>query len=152
MQQYRRTCALYDWRADASREKIDRARNGPVSTIRVSVWDQDAPLIRHPATSESIAVLLLIMPFVCALNTVAQKSVMTVEANASACEVNAASFDNLANELRSNKERIFIIARLGKGELSPNSNRRRLSNVRTYFLTNWKIDPARFTFCGGIES
>jgi hypothetical protein len=76
---------------------------------------------------------------------------MTVESNASACEMNAASFDNLANDLRSNNQRIFIIARLGRGESSRDLNRRRLSNVRTYFMTNWKIDPARFTFAAGSK-
>jgi hypothetical protein len=94
-------------------------------------------------------VLILIVPFLCALDAFGQKPVMTVEANASACEVNAASFDNLANDLRSNKEHIFIIARLGKGEPSPDLNRRRLSNVRAYFMTNWKIDPSRLTFAAG---
>jgi hypothetical protein len=94
--------------------------------------------------------LLLICFFLVAANrVVAQKPVMTVESNPSACEVNAAAFDNLANDLRSNNEHIFIIARLGNGEWSRAVNRRRLSNVRTYFVTNWKIDPARFTFAVG---
>jgi len=51
--------------------------------------------------------------------------------------------------LRSNKERIFIVARLGNLEWSRDLNRRRLSNVHAYFATNWKIDPARFTFAAG---
>jgi len=95
------------------------------------------------------ALRLIYFSLVAANAVIAQKPVMTVESNPSACEVNAASFDNLANHLRSNNERIFIIARLGNGEWSRDLNRRRLSNVRTYFMTNWKIDPARFTFAAG---
>jgi hypothetical protein len=93
--------------------------------------------------------LLLILFFSVVAIGAAQTPVMTVESNASACEVNAASFDNLANILRSNDERLFIIARLGKGEWSRDLNRRRLSNVRAYFVTNWKIGVARFTFAAG---
>ena len=93
--------------------------------------------------------LLLIFLFSTVATCTAQTPLMTVESNHSACEVNAASFDNLANLLGSNKERMFIVARLGKGEWSRDLNRRRLSNVRTYFTTNWKIDQARFTFAVG---
>ena len=92
---------------------------------------------------------LLLIAFLAATSVSAQTSPITVEANASACEVNAAAFDNLANILRSNNERLFVVARLGKGENSRDLNRRRLSNVRAYFMTNWKIDSARFLFAVG---
>ena len=73
-----------------------------------------------------------------------------VPGNLGACEVNAASFDNLANILRSTDERLFIVARLGKGESSRNLNRRRLYNVRTYFKEGWpNIDAKRFVFAEG---
>ena len=67
----------------------------------------------------------------------------------SACEENAASFDNLANILHSSDERLFIIARLGKGESSRDLNRRRLYNVRTYFKENGVLDAKRFVFAEG---
>jgi hypothetical protein len=67
-----------------------------------------------------------------------------------ACEVNAASFDNLANMLRSSDERLFVVARLGKGESSRELNRRRLYNVRAYFKENWpNVDAQRFVFAEG---
>jgi hypothetical protein len=67
-----------------------------------------------------------------------------------ACEVNAASFDNLANFLRSTDERLFVIARLGNGEISREFNRRRLYNVRTYFKENWPyVEAKRFVFAEG---
>ena len=73
-----------------------------------------------------------------------------VPGNPSACEVNAASFDNLANILRSNDERLFVVARLGKGENSRELNRRRLHNVRTYFKDGWPDTGAqRFVFAEG---
>ncbi|MFN2456516.1 MAG: hypothetical protein ABR577_20180, partial [Pyrinomonadaceae bacterium] len=64
--------------------------------------------------------------------------------------MNAASFDNLANILRSSNERLFIVARLGKGESSRDLNRRRLYNVRTYFKENWpNVEAKRFVFAEG---
>jgi hypothetical protein len=70
------------------------------------------------------------------------------------CEENAAHFDGLANMMNGNEERLFVIARLGKGEVSLNYNRRRLYNVRIYFknwenVPNWNIDAKRFVFAEG---
>ena len=73
-----------------------------------------------------------------------------VPGNHSACEVNAATFDNLANMLRSSEERLFIVARLGTGESSVELNRRRLYNVRTYFKEGWpNVESKRFVFAQG---
>ena len=73
-----------------------------------------------------------------------------VPANHSACETNAAAFDNLANMLLSSEERLFIVARLGTGESSVELNRRRLYNVRTYFKEGWpNVDSKRFVFAQG---
>ena len=68
----------------------------------------------------------------------------------SSCEENAATFDNLANTLRSTDERLFAVARLGRGETSRELNRRRLYNVRTYFKLNWpNLEAKRFVFAEG---
>lgn len=73
-----------------------------------------------------------------------------VQGDANACELNAASFDYLANILRdAPEERLFVVARLGKGEVSHDFSRRRLSNVRTYFRHGWKIDEKRIVFAEG---
>ena len=73
-----------------------------------------------------------------------------VPGNIGACEVNAATFDNFANILRSTDERLFVVARLGKGESSRELNRRRLHNVRNYFKEGWpNIDAKRFVFAEG---
>lgn len=72
-----------------------------------------------------------------------------VQSDSNSCEINAVSFDNLANTLRDNDERLFVVARLGKGEVSRDFNRRRLYNVRTYFQHGWKIDEKRIVFAEG---
>lgn len=73
-----------------------------------------------------------------------------VKGDPNACEVNAATFDNLANMLRSTEERLFVVARLGRGESSREFNRRRLYNVRTYFKENWPgVEAQRFVFAEG---
>jgi hypothetical protein len=75
---------------------------------------------------------------------------IVVEGNASACESNAASFDNLAAFLRSTEERLFVVARLGIGERFRDLNRRRLHNVRTYFKDGWpQVEAKRFVFAEG---
>jgi hypothetical protein len=52
--------------------------------------------------------------------------------------------------LRSGEQRLFIVARLGTGEVLRDLNRRRLYNVRTYFKEGWpNVDPKRFVFAEG---
>jgi hypothetical protein len=73
-----------------------------------------------------------------------------VQGDANACELNAATFDSLANILRSTDERLFVVARLGKGESSRELNRRRLYNVRAYFKGGWSgVEATRFVFAEG---
>ena len=73
-----------------------------------------------------------------------------VAGGVSSCEENAATFDNLANVLRSGDERLFAVARLGRGETSRELNRRRLYNVRAYFKENWpNVEARRFVFAEG---
>jgi hypothetical protein len=74
---------------------------------------------------------------------------LVIKGNASACEANAASFDILANILRSGDERLFVIARLGMGETSRDLNRRRLHNVRTYFKDGWPNVETKIVFGEG---
>jgi len=68
------------------------------------------------------------------------------------CEVNSASFDYLANVLRSNDERLFVIARLGRGESSRYLNHRRLHNVRTYFKRGWPAEFGRLVSAEGEKA
>lgn len=63
---------------------------------------------------------------------------ITVAGDANACELNAAYLDNLINMARESKERVFVVARLGKGETSRYLIHRRLHNARTYLR---RLDP-----------
>lgn len=68
----------------------------------------------------------------------------TVEPVLATCEENSARLDSLGNDLNSNNEILFIIARLGKGENSRQLNRRRLYNVHFILKEKWKFDESRF--------
>ena len=57
---------------------------------------------------------------------------ITVAGDANACELNAAYLDNLIIMARESKERVFVVAHLGKGETSRYLIHRRLHNARTY--------------------
>jgi hypothetical protein len=65
---------------------------------------------------------------------------VTIAADADACEQNSAYFDRIANKAYTNKERIFVIFRAGKGE-TEDVNAKRLIFVKTYLeqIGNWKI-------------
>ncbi len=69
----------------------------------------------------------------------------TVEPNHYNCEETAARFDVLLNMMFDSDERLFVIARLGKGEVSRELNHRRLYNVHTYFKER-KVPRNRFVF------
>ncbi len=57
---------------------------------------------------------------------------ITVAGDANACELNAAHLDILIITARESKERVFVVAHLGKGETSRYLIHRRLHNARTY--------------------
>jgi len=59
---------------------------------------------------------------------------------ATACEDNAAKLDNLVVMARAGSERVFVIARLGKGETSRYLIHRRLYNAKTYIHGRLKPD------------
>jgi hypothetical protein len=62
-----------------------------------------------------------------------QSEPKTIETHGQDCEVNAFQLDHLAQMMLHSDERLFVIARLGKGEPRRSLNQRRLHNVREYF-------------------
>jgi hypothetical protein len=60
------------------------------------------------------------------------------------CESNIAHLWNLIGEAEKTKERLFVIARLGKGETSRNLLHRRLFNARTYITPRLKSGDTVF--------
>jgi hypothetical protein len=59
---------------------------------------------------------------------------VTVAGDANACELNALHLDMLINVAREGSERVFVVARLGRGETSRYLVHRRLHNARTYLV------------------
>ena len=97
-----------------------------------------------------LLILILLAISISANAQISPAEITVVRANTNACELNAAMFDVLANILRDGDERLFVVARLGRGEVSRELNRRRLHNVRTYFKDGWpNIDVGRFVFAEG---
>ena len=97
--------------------------------------------------------LLLILVFLAAYEASAQSVAIEpniVQGDTNACELNSAMFDALAYILRDdNNERLFVVARLGRGETSRELNRRRLHNVRRYFRDAWNAVAGGLVFAEG---
>jgi hypothetical protein len=71
----------------------------------------------------------------------------TVEGDANSCELNSLYLDMMTNEHRANNERVFVIARLGRGETSRSLLRHRLGISRVYL--NGRIKSDRILFAEG---
>jgi hypothetical protein len=69
--------------------------------------------------------------------------------NSSPCEMNRFYLDDLINRARESGARIFVIARLGKGETSRYLIHRRLYNARTYFVRNWDFPAEKVVIAEG---
>jgi hypothetical protein len=63
--------------------------------------------------------------------------------------MNSAHLDSLATEQASTQERIFVIARLGRGEISNPLNQLRLQAARAYLVGTRGMDPAKLVFAAG---
>jgi len=71
-----------------------------------------------------------------------------VRADANACELNNLYIDYFAQDARSSGERVFVIARLGRGETSRTINRDHLGYAR-FMLTNKDVRPERLVIAEG---
>lgn len=81
----------------------------------------------HRATAISLSLLLL-----AAVHPIFAQRI--VDSSAGPCEANSAWLDLLMQRAAESEtpKRIFVIARLGRGEMARNLNQRRLHNARTY--------------------
>jgi hypothetical protein len=70
-----------------------------------------------------------------------------IKGDANSCELNSLYLDMLTNEYRANNERVFVIARLGRGETSRALILRRLDVSRMYL--NGRIKNDRILFAEG---
>jgi hypothetical protein len=72
-----------------------------------------------------------------------------IPGDANACETNAVYLDGLINMARESKERVFVVARLGKAEKSRYLIHRRLHNARTYLR---RLNPEQVIVAEGERS
>lgn len=63
--------------------------------------------------------------------------------------MNSAHLDALAVEQASSQERIFVIARLGRGESTNALNRLRLQAARAYLIDTRGLNPESLLFAAG---
>jgi hypothetical protein len=72
-----------------------------------------------------------------------------VEGGINGCELNSAYLDALTQEARARSERVFVIARLGRGEKSTVLNRNRLHRVRNHLVVTGRLKKDRVVFAEG---
>ena len=80
-----------------------------------------------------------------------QRGPMVVEGS-SACEDNIANLEGYVAVAQESKERIFVIARLGRGESSRRLTRRRLHNAQRFLSVVRGLKSERLVFAEGEPS
>ncbi len=99
-----------------------------------------------------LLLLFILLPYSC-IKTVAaqgaQSNTKIVKGDANSCELNSLYLDYLAQDARASLERIFVIARLGKGEKSRDLNRTRLVAARFYLIANRELKKEMIIFAEG---
>jgi hypothetical protein len=99
-----------------------------------------------------IAATLLFLLALCAVVGVAQQpspEIGIVKGDANAGELNNAYLDKLTVDQQSTNERIFVIARLGKGETARSLNLNRLKAARSYLVETRGINQEQVIFAEG---
>lgn len=108
-------------------------------------------VMKHPSHI-FLGFVLTVAPVVFGAGVAAAESIQElpiVPGDANACETNAVYLDGLINLARESKERVFVIARLGKGETSRYLVHRRLHNARTYLR---RLNPEQVLTAEGEQS
>lgn len=96
--------------------------------------------------------LLITFLFFCSAPTAAQDSpneTRIVKGDANSCELNSAYLDYMAAEQSKNGGLIFVIARLGNGEVKRSISLDRLQYARFYLLMNREIQRDKVVFAEG---
>jgi hypothetical protein len=99
-----------------------------------------------------VSMILALAAFTPRAPSVAQESppeTQVVEGDANACELNSAYLDYMLMEQRARGERIFVIARLGRGEVNRSLNRRRLWSAGFYLLESGRTRKEQVVFAEG---
>jgi hypothetical protein len=72
-----------------------------------------------------------------------------IKGDANSCELNSAYLDYMVMEQRAKGERIFVIARLGRGEVNRSLNHNRLEYARFYLLESGRTQKEKIVFAEG---
>ena len=72
-----------------------------------------------------------------------------IKGDANSCELNSAYLDYMVMEQRAKGERIFVIARLGQGEVNRSLNHNRLEYARFYLLESGRTQKEKIVFAEG---
>ena len=99
-----------------------------------------------------MTILLFLCLFLVTENSFAQVSISTpqVVESGDSGELNSLYLDNLVSELhRSDVERIFVIGRLGRGEIVRSLNLNRLERARLYLIESGRTQRERVIFAEG---
>jgi hypothetical protein len=96
----------------------------------------------------TICAVLALTCFFIGSNTNAQ-DVTTIRGDSNAGELNSAVLDQLVVMHQNSQERIFVIARLGRGETSSALNLQRLQSARDYVVKTRGVDPSQIVFASG---
>ena len=81
-----------------------------------------------------------------------QRDTKVVKGDANACELNSLYLDYLAQDARASSERVFVIARLGRGEKNRALNRMRLSAARFSLAANRELKKETLVFAEGEQT
>lgn len=74
-----------------------------------------------------------------------------IKGDANSCEANSSFLDALTNEHRSTNERVFVIARLGRGEANRALSLNRLERARWYLVEPGRIKSENVVFAEGAR-
>ncbi|HEY9402730.1 MAG TPA: hypothetical protein VIQ24_08540 [Pyrinomonadaceae bacterium] len=108
-------------------------------------------MMKH-ASHIFLGFVLTVAPVVLGAGVAAAESMQEhsiVRGDANACETNAVYLDALITMARESKERVLVIARLGKAETSRYLFPRRLHNARTYLR---RLNPEQVLTAEGEQS
>lgn len=78
-----------------------------------------------------------------------QPNTITVRGDANSCELNSLHLNSLVQEARANSERVFVIARLGRGERAALLNRLRLDMARFQLMQSGRLPKGAVIFAEG---
>ena len=117
--------------------------------VRRLILGEPMKLLNHVSMILAFAVCCFMA---CVVSAIAQKppsETQIIKGDANSCELNSLYLDNLISEQRANGERIFAIARLGRGEVKRSLRLNRLEYARLYLIESGRTQKEKVVFAEG---